>query len=265
MRLFEIAADCGRAGLDLVLRLRCAGCGTPHDGDEGRPIRRGLCGRCQAELGRFLPVHGSVEPFDAGRGCAGSAVPVLSIGGYEGRLRAILLAYKERRAVAVRHDLGPRLAELILSVLAPPGAAAVDGVRFILVPVPSTAASRRSRGHEPVTALARVTAASLRRRGVAATVLLCLSHARSVADQSGLSAGRRQLNLAGAFTVRPGRRRRRRLGQIEVLVVDDIVTTGATAAEAVRAIRAAGGWVAGVVTIASTQRRDLAAHGLPAG
>jgi predicted amidophosphoribosyltransferase len=79
-----------------------------------------------------------------------------------------------------------------------------------------------------------------------------LVHMRKVRDQSGLDTGQRRANLNGAMGVKPlwqnvvrGRR---------CIVVDDVVTTGATMTEAARALRRAG--AAGVVgaTIAATQR-----------
>jgi predicted amidophosphoribosyltransferase len=237
MRLLRVFLGWLRAGLDLVLPDRCAGC---RSADEDEPVRHGLCASCHDELSALEQVRGQV-----------SDVPTVSLGSYAGLLRQALLAYKERRRIALRHDLGPRLAALV---------GAIDhvsaGRRVVLVPVVSSAASSRSRGHHPVAALAAIAANTLRRQGYPVSVLNCLRYTRRVADQSELTAAARRANLAGAFAVR--RRHAARLPGLDVVVIDDIVTTGATAAEAIRAIEAAGGFVVGVVALANTARHGAA-------
>ncbi len=259
MRIFKMAtrilagvASCARAGLDLVLPARCAGCRAR----EG--VERGVCGRCRGELDCFTVVRARLG--SSSLVASSPPIPVVSVGRYGGLLRQLLIAYKERGYVALRHDLGSRLAELIVATGLTAGLVGSSG-RLTLVPVPSSAASRRARGHEPVTALARAAARSLRRRGIPVVVLPVLRHGRAVADQSGLSAAGRRLNLAGAFIVPARQRRRLRRG--EVVIIDDIVTTGATAAEAVRAIQSAGSQVRAVVALAATVRRHPAAHQPP--
>jgi predicted amidophosphoribosyltransferase len=76
-----------------------------------------------------------------------------------------------------------------------------------------------------------------------------LVHARHVEDQSGLDTAARSANLAGALRVR------RRLDGLAVVVVDDVVTTGATLAEATRALTVAGGSVRGAAVVAATVLR----------
>jgi predicted amidophosphoribosyltransferase len=76
---------------------------------------------------------------------------------------------------------------------------------------------------------------------------------RRLADQATLGHRERAVNLAGAYAVRPGGAAQL-LGRMVVLV-DDVVTTGATLAEASRVVRAKGGLVVGAATLAATQRR----------
>jgi predicted amidophosphoribosyltransferase len=85
-------------------------------------------------------------------------------------------------------------------------------------------------------------------------VVRALRQRRRVSDQAGLGARGRAANVAGAFAVR-----RPLLGGLRagarVVVVDDVVTTGASAAEAVRVLRAHGAVVLGVSAIAWTPLR----------
>ena len=78
-----------------------------------------------------------------------------------------------------------------------------------------------------------------------------------VEDQSGLSASQRAANLAGSMRVRPAAREAlARIGApVSLLVCDDVLTTGATAREAQRALEEAGLRVRAVVTVAATRKR----------
>ncbi len=131
----------------------------------------------------------------------------------------MLIAYKERGRTALGAALGACLARAL-------GHLEVEGP-LILVPVPSTRRSRRAKGHDPVRRVAEVAARRLRAGGLQVTVAPVLRPARKVADQSGLTSAQRAANLAGAFTSKPVPR-----GQ--VVLVDDVITTGATLAEAAR-------------------------------
>jgi predicted amidophosphoribosyltransferase len=83
--------------------------------------------------------------------------------------------------------------------------------------------------------------------------LSALRLSRKVADQAGLGAGERWSNLRGAMTV-PTRHTSTVCGAVVVLV-DDVVTSGATLAEAGRALRCAGASDVVAVTLAATHRR----------
>ncbi len=123
----------------------------------------------------------------------------------------------------------------------------------MLVPVPSSRRAVRERGHDHARRLAAVAArtAGLRSRPL-------LVQARRTADQAGLDALQRAANLHGAL------RARGRLDGLPVLLVDDVVTTGVTLAEAARALRAAGADVRGCAVVAATVRRALPGVRAPA-
>jgi predicted amidophosphoribosyltransferase len=234
------------AALELVLPAGCAGCG-----DTDRRCSDGLCTPCRHALAAAVPV--SWQLF----GPAGEVLPAFAAASYDGVVRSVLLEYKEHARLGLRHGLATCL---LLSVIAALGAdatvasiAAAGNRRrsVLLVPVPSAAATRRARGHDPVGALARIVVRQLRACAMAVDACSPLRQSRPVADQSGLDVVARRANLAGAIEVpKPATVRGRR-----VIVVDDIVTTGVTALEAARALTAAGATVSAVAAVAATVRR----------
>ncbi|WP_254897785.1 ComF family protein [Kitasatospora sp. NA04385] len=164
-------------------------------------------------------------------------------------MRQLLLAHKERGALrlaarwrragrrrALRHRRGRR--------------------PLLLVPVPS---ARAATGPAATTRRCgwRAAARELRRGGVATLVAPVLRHSRPVADQAGLGAAERHRNLDGALAV-PARLAARLAGH-RLVLVDDLVTTGASLAEAARALRAAGCPPRAAATVAATARRGAGA------
>ena len=168
----------------------------------------------------------------------------------------MILGHKEHRLLALAGPLGELLAtaaDAAVADLLPTD----DPARLLLVPVPSRPSTIRQRGHEPTGSLVRVAAARLTALGRPAACASLLRTRPGLADQSGLDAGARAVNLAGAFRVHaPAVRRLARAGPgFHVLVCDDVLTTGATAAEAQRALRAVGIPPLAAVAVAATRRR----------
>lgn len=206
--------------LDLLLPCSCVGCG----GDRGP-----LCPGCRAL--RWAATRRDPTPRPTG------LPPVWSSAAYEGVMQRLILAYKQDSCWPAMAPLSRALRETALSLPLVPGAPPP-----LLVPVPASATARRRRGHHHVLALCR-------RTGLPTAALLV--QRRAVADQRGLDAAGRRGNLHGSMGCR--RVPRRWVGR-PCVVVDDVVTTGSTAAEAARALRAAGFPVIAVVSLAATER-----------
>jgi ComF family protein len=149
---------------------------------------------------------------------------------YEGPVRQALLAMKENGRTDVVRALATPFAAALARVHAP-------GVE--LVPVPTSRAARRRRGYDPVALLCRKAGYDLS---------MVLSHRRHTESQKTLGADDRARNLRGSM------RARRSLAGRSFVIVDDVLTTGATFAEASRALRAAGGEVLGGAALAFTPR-----------
>ncbi len=166
---------------------------------------------------------------------------------YRNAVRAVLLAHKERGALGLARPLGEALAGAVRAGLADGGTGGRGGGErapggavgpVTLVPVPSAARAVRARGHDPTRRIAYAAAAELRRAGVAARVLAMLRQRRSMADQSGLDARQRLVNATGALEV-VGGGSGLLTGIGRIVLVDDLITTGASLAEAARAIATA--------------------------
>lgn len=211
----------------LLLPVACAGCGRP---------RTELCAACGAALHGAPARRVRPSPRPPGLPAVYAAAP------YENAVRAVLLAHKERGALGLAGALGRALAGCVRAGAGWPGGAGP----LLLVPVPSSRSSTAARGHDPVRRIAATAARDLRRRGLSAGVFPLLRQRRAVADQSGLGARQRRANLAGALELTAAGERLVRHGLLRhgrVILVDDLLTTGSTLAEAARAVGEARGAV----------------------
>ena len=223
--------------LDLLLPQRCAGCSAPHGP---------LCPDC-----RTLLAHGP-RPCAPRPGCP----PTWAAGGHAGRERRVLLAYKEHGDGRLAGVLGERLARTLR-------ASGWSGPDLLLVPVPGRWGTRAGSGR--VARLARECARGVGASGTAGTAPV-LRYRHPAGRQVGLGRAQRLTNRAGVFVTR-SRASLEHGGRVElvdrpVVVVDDVLTTGATLTEAARALRAEGARVVGAVVSAE---RGRASEGATSG
>lgn len=225
----------------VVVPVQCAGCGA---------LDLVLCGPCRTAL-RAPLTRCEADAPRLDRLDGRPPLPVWARAAYEGPVRELVLAWKDRgRAdlTAVVHaELGAAVGEL-----APALAHALDGgpLDVLVIGAPSSRAAVRRRGADLVAGLAGVVASTLRAGGVPARAVAALEQRRGARDQVGLGARARGGNLSGRIRVREGLS----LPGRTAVVVDDVLTTGATLAGAVAALERSGAHVVAGIVLAATPR-----------
>jgi ComF family protein len=164
-----------------------------------------------------------------------------SFGFYEGTLRALIHLFK----YSGMKPLAERLSGLLLRAM-PLDDAAYDFV----VPMPLHWRRHWKRGFNQATLLARRVA---RRRGI--PMLDAVRRVRATATQAGLTNSNRRKNVSGAFRVAARYRKNGALSGKRILLIDDVMTTGATGAACARALKRAGASSVTLLTLARTDRR----------
>jgi ComF family protein len=203
--------------LDLVGPRRCAAC----DGPLGGPAFCAACARRLEGAPRRLRLAG---------------LPLLALGSYREPLSTAILRLKQ----AGRSDLAAPLAdELAIR-------AAVPDPSALLVPVPLHPRRLAARGYNQSALIAR----ALARRWGVGSLPLALRRTRDTTRQMLLDRAARLENVRGAFEARAARP----LAGRPLVVVDDVVTTGATVEEALLALSRAGAKPVAVVALAATEQ-----------
>ncbi|TAM72828.1 ComF family protein [Mycobacterium sp.] len=208
--------------LDLFLPAECGGCGAPSSR---------WCEACAAELSVAADQPHVVNPR------IDPEVPVFALGRYANARRQAILALKEHGRADLVAPLASALAVGVHRLLS----WGIVETPLTIVPAPTRRSAARRRGGDPVNQLARAAVAQHPEIAVA-KVLRIKALTR---DSVGLGTAARERNITGRVVLRG------RPPRADVMVIDDIVTTGATARESVRVLHAAGVRVAAVLAIAA--------------
>ena len=211
-----------------------------------RPLEGTLCSLCGEKLPgqRFA---GDAHPLcDLCRRAAPRFLRAVAYGAYDGALRDLLHIFKYQGVRSAAPLLGRLLGQGVI-------AAGIAGP-LLVVPVPLAGAKRRSRGFNQAEEIARAFCALTAIDGIQLQSGL-LARKRETVSQTGLTRPQRQANLRGAFAAtQPEKLRDKR-----ILLVDDVMTTGATAGECARVMMKCGAKAVFVATVARATRDEESA------
>ncbi|WP_366942335.1 ComF family protein [Amycolatopsis sp.] len=189
-------------------------------------------------------VWGSLR--EVARAPTDGVVPVYALAAYRGVARRLVLAYKERGRRDLAASLGGALAEAVPVLPGVLSVSSAEDSTTWLVPVPSRRVAARVRGGPHMRRLARHCARSLAETGRPAAVAPALRLDAGVRDAVGLDRRQRVSNLAGRVSLQPAGAPP---AGAAVVLLDDVVTTGATAAVCARALTDAGMVVTAVLSL----------------
>ena len=240
-------SDCRLCGAPLVNISRlpvCDECLTAL-----HPITGGVCSICGERLASPYAFAAGQEEPKCGL-CRRLGPPfarAVAYGSYEGGLRELihLLKYEQVRPAA--NVLGRMLAEAI-ATLEP----SFSGEPVVVAPVPLHSGKLRQRGFNQAELIAR---GALKLRPAGDRLVLradLLARLRETQSQTGLTRHQRRENIRGAFAVK----RPEEVAGREILLVDDVFTTGTTVSECARILRRAGASKVWVATVARTLKAE---------
>ena len=226
------------------------------------PIAGDLCSICGERMVTFsradesgdesgkdaeIADRASAEPCSLCRRAQPSYSRAVAYGAFEDALREAIHLLKYDRVLPAADLLGAKVSAA-MAKLPPPGDG--DRVCWLVVPVPLHTSKLRQRGFNQAECIAR---AALKHKPVAAELdAKCLVRHRDTVPQAGLTRHQRRENIRGAFRVRDVDAVRGR----DVLLVDDVFTTGTTISECARVLLRAGAASVYAVTAARALKAD---------
>jgi len=214
------------------------------------PVQSGpACSRCGDAL--TAPVSdGSLALCRTCRLVPPPFVRAVAYGLYQGRMKEAIHSLKYDRLHTAAHGLGRMLAQAIAQL------AAAAPTEMLVVPVPLHRSKYAQRGFNQARSLATEALGFLRKSHPAWKLTLAsstLMRLRATESQAGLTSRQRRLNVRGAFTVSDPAA----VAMKHVLLIDDILTTGATARAAAQALARAGAASVWVATLARARSANL--------
>lgn len=237
-----VPADCRICGDPLLQASRLPVCQPCRE--SVLAIQGDLCAICGERIVTFSRLSAEPEPCALCRRALPPYSQAIAYGAFEGVLRELIHLLKYDRILPAADFLGKHLSMTLAQLPAP------ASENWLVVPVPLHKNKLRQRGFNQSELIAR---AALKAKPFAARLKTqCLVRKRETIPQAGLTRHERRKNIRGAFAVRNPAAVQGR----DILLVDDVFTTGTTISECARVLRQAGAASVYAATVARALKED---------